>query len=577
MESKKKQCQNCNIKFTIEPEDFEFYKKIFAKGKSASGGDVPEPTFCPECRMVRRLVLRNERVLYRRTCDLCKKQIISMYSEDKPYPVYCPDCFFSDKWDRFAFGQDIDFNRSFFKQYQELQNRTPRLALYHLESFNSKFINYAAHNKDCYLCFRILNGENCHYCYYVLNGQNCIDSLYIRKGELLNDCFECSDCYNSRSLVESKGCFDSAYSYDLKHCSKCLFCWNLRNKKYHIKNKPVSPQKFEKIWQEYISGSRIKTKQAQKIFKEVYQGKAIHRHNKIINCKNVRGVNITNSKDVFNVYNCSDSENIRYGQDVEKVKDAMDVNGPMSSEIIYEVCSVDFNCYKVFFSSFIDKGCNNIWYSSYLDNSKDCLGCISLKNARNCILNKQYSGKEYKQAKDKLISYMKEIGEFGENIPVNFSPFAYNETMAMEWFPLTKEQAQTKDYVWQDNLPGVFGKETLKQKDIPDDIKDVKNNITEAIIVCADCGRNYKITKQELIFYKKHLIPIPELCHDCRYMQRLNSYRLPNKLIEHKCTCEQANHKHHQGKVCPNKFESPYSKKHGPKNIWCEDCYKHLL
>lgn len=35
-------CQNCKTKFTIEPVDFEFYKKI----------GVPEPTFCLECREV---------------------------------------------------------------------------------------------------------------------------------------------------------------------------------------------------------------------------------------------------------------------------------------------------------------------------------------------------------------------------------------------------------------------------------------------------------------------------------------------------------------------------------------------
>jgi len=254
----------------------------------------------------------------------------------------------------------------------------------------------------------------------------------------------------------------------------------------------------------------------------------------------------------------------------------MDVNGPMSSEIVYEASSVDFNCYRVFFSSFIDKGCSDIYYSSYLDNSKNCFGCISLKNSKNCILNKQYSEKEYKEIKDKLIAHMKETGEFGENIPINFSPFAYNETVAMERFPLTKKQAQVKGYTWQDNPPGVYGKETLKQKDIPDDIKNVKNNIVEEIIVCDDCGKNYKITKQELTFYKKHSIPIPNYCPDCRYMQRL-TYRLPNQFVQHKCTCKQIDHKHHQDKVCPNKFESPYPKKHGPKNIWCEECYKYLL
>jgi len=50
MNSKIKKCQNCSIKFTIEPEDLKFYKKI----------DVPEPTFCPECRMIRRFLLEME-------------------------------------------------------------------------------------------------------------------------------------------------------------------------------------------------------------------------------------------------------------------------------------------------------------------------------------------------------------------------------------------------------------------------------------------------------------------------------------------------------------------------------------
>jgi len=51
-----KSCQNCKNDFTIEPDDFSFYEKI----------KVPAPTFCPECRMVRRLSFRNERNLFRR-------------------------------------------------------------------------------------------------------------------------------------------------------------------------------------------------------------------------------------------------------------------------------------------------------------------------------------------------------------------------------------------------------------------------------------------------------------------------------------------------------------------------------
>ena len=67
-----KQCQNCHQKFNIEPEDFEFYKKI----------SVPPPTFCPDCRLQRRLAFRNERKLYKRKCDLCGKDLIGMYPKE---------------------------------------------------------------------------------------------------------------------------------------------------------------------------------------------------------------------------------------------------------------------------------------------------------------------------------------------------------------------------------------------------------------------------------------------------------------------------------------------------------------
>ena len=60
MNSETRRCQNCKTDFAIEPEDFAFYEKI----------KVPPPTFCPECRLIRRSLFRNERVLYRKKDDM---------------------------------------------------------------------------------------------------------------------------------------------------------------------------------------------------------------------------------------------------------------------------------------------------------------------------------------------------------------------------------------------------------------------------------------------------------------------------------------------------------------------------
>ncbi|MBI4653308.1 hypothetical protein HY750_03585, partial [Candidatus Kuenenbacteria bacterium] len=119
MNTKIKICQNCSRDFQIEPEDFLFYEKI----------NVPAPTFCPECRHQRRLVPRNERSLYKRKCDLCQKEIIAIYNDKDPFPVYCYNCWWSDKWNPFDYGRDYDFLKSFFGQYKALQNVVPRLAL----------------------------------------------------------------------------------------------------------------------------------------------------------------------------------------------------------------------------------------------------------------------------------------------------------------------------------------------------------------------------------------------------------------------------------------------------------------
>src|SRR3989338_9929751 len=106
-------CQNCHQNFTIDADDFSFYEKI----------KVPAPMFCPECRFKARYAFRNQTSLYKRTCDLCRQSIISMYAPEKSFPVYCRTCFYSDNWDPSDYGMEIDFTKPFFQQLNELFNK----------------------------------------------------------------------------------------------------------------------------------------------------------------------------------------------------------------------------------------------------------------------------------------------------------------------------------------------------------------------------------------------------------------------------------------------------------------------
>src|SRR3989339_1289512 len=143
MNSETKNCQNCKKYFVIEPDDFAFYEKI----------KVPPPTFCPECRLIRRMAWRNERNLYKRKNDASQngEEILSMYSPDSPYIVYDKEYWWSDKWDPLKYGQDYDFQKPFFEQFDELLKRIPLQALQLMNSVKSQYCNYIDNNKNCYL------------------------------------------------------------------------------------------------------------------------------------------------------------------------------------------------------------------------------------------------------------------------------------------------------------------------------------------------------------------------------------------------------------------------------------------
>ena len=115
MNSETKNCQNCKKNFIIESEDFNFYEKI----------KVHPPTFCPECRLIRRLANREERSFFKDKCDFCDKDVVSIFSPESNLKVYCSPCWWSDNWDGLQYGKDYDFSKPFFQQFRELQQVVP--------------------------------------------------------------------------------------------------------------------------------------------------------------------------------------------------------------------------------------------------------------------------------------------------------------------------------------------------------------------------------------------------------------------------------------------------------------------
>jgi hypothetical protein len=78
-------------------------------------------------------------------------------------------------------------------------------------------------------------------------------------------------------------------------------------------------------------------------------------------------------------------------------------------------------------------------------------GCAKLRHKKYCILNKQYSKEEYYEMVEKVKKHMNEmpyvdkkgrVYKYGEFFPAELSPFGYNETLAHDFFPLEKEEAE---------------------------------------------------------------------------------------------------------------------------------------
>lgn len=527
-------CRFLKKEFKIRDEDFAFYEKI---------GVLP-PTLCPDERQRRRLTHRNLINLYSRPCDFSKKKIISNYSPDKAFTVYDQEIWWSDKWDPMTYGMDFDFTKPFFTQFQELQKNVPRPALLNRNSQNSQYTHHSDGNKNVYMGFNVGWCEDCMYITnYCLNSKDCVDCYAIDKCEKCYECVNTKNSFNSLYLILSSQCSDSAFLYDCRNCSHCFLCWNLRNKKYCILNQQYSKENYEKEIGKLWNNTHSKKLEIYQEFLAYINKNAIHRYAIIEHSENCTGDLIFNCKNVQDSYWAIESQDCRYCYDIGKLKDSYDSYEPYTGELQYE-CHACNKGYHLIGCSICYEN-NDLNYCEFCYNCSFLFGCIGLRHKNYCILNKQYTKEEYIDLSNRIIEHMKKTGEWGEFFPSALSPFAYNESVADQYFPLEKEEALKMGFRWKDIDKREFQKTTF--------------NLQNEILACELCGRNYKILNQELVFYKEMKIPVPRECFFCRYRRRSNLYN-PRKLWERNC------------KKCGAKLLSSIASDR-QEIIYCEKCY----
>jgi len=568
-EKETKICQNCHNEFTIEPEDFDFYEKI----------KVPSPTFCPDCRIVRRMSWRNERTLYHRKCDATGKDIITMFAPEQPLVVYERDYWWSDNWDQLASGRDYDFSKPFFQQFRELFEKAPLPNLANSNTINSEYGNHNLDMKNSYLAYA---SGWCEDVSYSRGAARCSNSIDLYLADNLVQCYDdtaCGDLNRVFFSYDSDESVNCAFLHACKNMIDSLGCINLRSKSNCIFNVQYTKEEYIKERAKYDFGSYKALSEFRKKFAE-FITKYPRRFGFLYKCQNCVGNNILNSKNIymgFNVFGGSGSaEDCKYILHAIPPMDNIYDGGPgvgATHNYSYEIMDTGDNATLNRFAVFTHS-CQNTNYTYACKNSQDLFGCVGLRSKRYCILNKQYSKESFDELRTKIIAHMNEmpyigkkgrVYKYGEFFPTELSPFAYNETIAQEYYPKNKSEILDAGYRWREPDTKQY-KITLQSADLPDHIKDVSDDILNQVIACEHAGKcneqcmgAFKIIPSELAFYRAMNLALPRSCSNCRHYARL-AQRTPFKLWDRQCA------------KCGKEIKTSYSPDR-PEIIYCEQCY----
>jgi hypothetical protein len=563
MEPEIKNCQNCKKDFTIETEDFNFYEKI----------KVLPPTWCPECRMIRRLSCANSWALFWRNCNKCGDRTLSMFPPDKKLKVYCQPCWWGDSWDGTEYAMEYDSSRPFFEQLYELSEKTPYATLESTYTTlkNCEYTNSIAYSKNCYMTVWSDFAEWVYYSSIVNGLKFSSDCLRGWGSELCYESTGFNKSYRVFFSEEFDDCVDVWFSRNCYGCSNCIGCTNLRGESYSIFNVKYSKeeyaQKVKEMRLDTWSGIQKVKEEAEKLWADKPYRES---HGNSFNL-NTTGEYVYFSKNSKECFILNYAENCKWTQmiTVDGTKDCMDYTGwGNKAELLYECIQVGDGASGCKFSSHCFPDALNTEYCHWATSPKNNFGCVNLKRKQYCILNKQYSKEEYEKLKEQIIEDMKKnpyidknnrIWSYGEFFSPAFGKFAYNNSNAMKFLPKTREEAEKLDYFWlESESPKAVA--TIKADSLPESINETKDNILKEIIECNSCQRPYKIVQGEFDLLCKMNLPLPHDCPKCRENKRFGRENKPG-MHHRNCT------------KCKKAIYTPYSPDN-PRIIYCVECYQ---
>lgn len=502
--------------FAIFQSDKEFYEKI----SPSFGGKkylIPFPTLCPEERARRRMAWRNERSFYKATCAVSGRSLISIISPDSGYTIYSPEFWLSDDYDFSLYAQEPHFSISFFQQFSQLHKAVPkRNIVVGGWSENCDYVNGVGGSKDCYMIFETSNADHCYFSNSVNSSSYCVDCYFTEESE---QCYECIYCLHCNACQYGYECINCAESYRLSHCQNCKNCiasTNIDNQQYCIFNKQYTKEQY---YEENGSVLGDRTWIEQRLLQHTSYPSL-----KMEWCEGCIGNRIYYSSNAICSHEVRDVQDVRYATLlINYAKDCRDIDG-VGNHItrVYESAVVNKFCDNILFSFDTRNNCRDLQYCVSCKKCEQCFMCHGLIGKAYCILNKQYTKKQYETLIPRIIDKMMQDEEWGEFFPIVLSPFAYTDTVAHSNLPLTDQEIIERWYTSQiKKVETSWLHMTIHWNDLPISINEVHDDILNKVIICKVSWKPYRIIKQELDFYRKHQISLPGKHPDIRHKERL--------------------------------------------------------
>lgn len=561
-------CKICQAEFEIFEGDIEMYKKL----------RVPPPRECSTCRMRKRMaMMANILQFYKKECAAhTGERVISQMDGANSYKIYDNKHWWNvNAWDAITLGRAYDASKPFMDQLVALLHDVPHMALarHNKNIINSDYTVDSFDIKNCYFAATLALAENISYGVWVLSSRDSLDLLRVDHLERCYEASDCTRCFNSQHIQNCTNCSDSYFLFECNNCQYCFGCANLRNKKYCFFNEQLSEEEYRKKIATIDLGSRHVREAYMKRFSEFLDShgifRAVHTRNshgslgdRIFDCKNCFwAFSAISFKWILTFYK---NENVRYGQDIMGTKDTMDITIFGPGELCYNVIE-GLSANKIIASYFIGDSME-VEYSFECFDCKYCFGCSGLKKKQYCILNKQYAEDEYWRVVDEVKTGMLKDGVYGEFLPLKDTLFYYNDTYAQAMLPLEKESAAAIGARWREDeaKAGIAGMKDVLARELPDNIRDVADDVLDVAILCEATGKPFRIIRSELEFYRRHSIPLPTKHPQARLLERFRKVN-PYQLREGTCV------------KCGRKMYTSYASDAPEKNIWCEGCYLREL